>query len=589
MIPEAVLNQIQDRVDIVEVISAYVQLKRAGRNFKACCPFHPEKTPSFMVNPDKQIYHCFGCGVGGNVFSFLMKEEKKDFREVVEMLAERVGVELPKTKADFKESERGQQLLKASEFAADFFQTVLLKSPEAAEARGYLTRRGLTQATIEKFKIGFAPSGWDKLYNAAQGKTGLSDAALERTGLVIAKKEGGYYDRFRSRIMFPITDPKGLCVAFGGRVMDDSQPKYLNSPESEIYSKGRQLYGLFQGRKAIREADAVMVVEGYMDLVACHQAGFENVVASCGTALTPDQARLIKRHTRNVIMLYDADKAGESATLRGLETFLEEEIEVKIVRLPAGHDPDSFIKEFGADKFRASLAAAKDLFRYRLDLLKDQHNSEMLEGRVKIANEMVLLFSKVTNAILRSVWMKELASELSLSEEALLAEVQKANRRVPAGQARSVAPAVSVETVRQAERMLLGLFFEPGDFVDRAREEIRPDDFENPKARQIAKKILDGEGRAPSAAQLVSFYEQDPESAQIVTLACAEMDSVVDKEKTFNDCVLWFKQSRIKNRREGLRAEIQAAQMAGDMNRVSKLLYDFNELTKGIQKNNEKK
>ncbi len=588
MIPESILNQIQERVDIVEIISAFVSLRRSGRNFKAPCPFHHEKTPSFMVNTDKQIFHCFGCGVGGNVFSFLMKQEKKDFREVVEMLAERVGVEIPKDKnLNPQAVDRTTQLVKANQAAADFYHRTLAQGHEAERARAYLQKRGILEKTIAGFKLGYASESWDHLYRTLRNE--IPDGVLEKTGLVIPRKEGGFYDRFRHRIIFPILDTKGVCVAFGGRVLDDALPKYLNSPETEIYSKGKNLYGFYQARSAIRDKDSVIVVEGYLDLIACHQAGVENVVASLGTALTPDQVRLIKRNTKNVFILYDADPAGELATLRGLELFLEEGLEVKIVRLSDGHDPDSFIKEFGVERFLGALALAKTLFEYRLALLKNKFDSQTVEGKVKIANEMVLLLSKVQNEILRSIWIKELARELLLSEEALLAEMRKGEAKAKGFRAGAWPQPSVLSEVRAVEKLLIGLMLDDPSFIAMAKEEIGVNDFQNHTARGIARRLLEQEGKFSPAGQLINFYKDDAESVRIISLACTETETVLDKARTFSDCVAWLKRSRIKSEREGIRHEIQAAQREGDKNRIHQLLYDLNELNKGMKEIDEKK
>lgn len=589
MIPETVLNQIQDRLDIVEIISSYVPLKNAGRNFKANCPFHHEKTPSFMVNPDKQIFHCFGCGVGGNIFSFVMKQERKDFREAVEMLAERAGVEIPKDRmVDPKTAERQSQYAKANELAAEFYHNVLLKNKESQKAREYLTRRGLSPETIAEFRLGFAPESWDALGEAMKGR--IADAVLEKLGLAIAKKEGGQYDRFRNRVMFPILDQKGAVVAFGGRVMDDSVPKYLNSPESEIYVKGRHLYGLFQARKAVRDLDSVIVVEGYMDLIACHQAGVRNVVASLGTALTSEQVRLIRRHTKNVIMLYDADKAGEAATLRGLELFLEEGLEVKIVRLAAGHDPDSFIKEFGAARFREALANAQTLFEYKTALLKGRYDAKTLEGKVKIANEMVTLFTKVRNEILRAEWVKQLAKELSLSEDALLTEIQRGSSR-----SRSAAPAESAakdaapKTESQAEKLVIGLLLDDPARIAEAKEQVRRSDFSSPAAWDILTALFSENAAELSASHFMNRTAADPEASRILSAACAEVDRLDDKQRAFQDCLSWFKRSRITHEREALKERLVQAEGAGDKERARQVLVEMNELNKGMKQIHEKK
>ncbi len=592
MIPESVLNQIQDRTDIVEVIASVVALKRAGRNFKAPCPFHHEKTPSFIVNPDKQIFHCFGCGVGGNVFSFLMKFEKKDFREAVESLADRAGIELPKDKEENSAAlQRTALYLKANQLALEYFRKSLLTQKEAEKARVYLKARGLTQETQESFKLGFAPESWDGLYKALKAE--VPDAVMEKTGLVIAKKEDGFYDRFRNRVIFPILDAKGACVAFGGRVLDDALPKYLNSPETEIYSKGRNLYGLFQARRSIRENDWVVVVEGYMDLIACHQAGVTNVVASLGTALTPEQARLIKRNTLNAVMLYDADKAGEMATLRGLEIFLEEGVEVKIVRLPQGHDPDSFIKEQGAESFREELSRAKSLFEYKLALLKQRFDAKTLEGKVKIANEMVQLFSKLRNEISKAAWTKELAKDLALSENAILAEMNKGARVPRPGQREAGLPAgmampagVKID-VTPLEKLVLGLMLEGPEFVAMVKEGISEREFQHPVIRAVVSRMF--ETVDASASQLVSLFKDDADAARLIALACAQTENTADKKKTLADCLVRMKRLRIRGEREGLMTKITEAERDGDKNRINKFMSELNELNKREKQINEKK
>jgi len=588
MIPESTLNQIQERVDIAEVIGAHVQLRRSGKNFKANCPFHLEKTPSFMVNPDKQIFHCFGCGVGGNIFTFLMKFEKKDFREVVEMLADRAGIEIPKDRAvdDAKESRRAE-LLKAHRLAAEYYQRMLWKDPSAGRARDYLRSRGLTEETVKEFQLGFATDAWEALGTAL--KNDVPEKTLEASGLILLGKEGKHYDRFRKRILFPILDGKGVCVAFGARVLDDSQPKYLNSPETEIYSKGRQLYGLHQARTAIRTENFVIVVEGYMDVIGCHQAGVRNTVASLGTALTSEQARLMKRHAPNVTILYDADAAGEMATLRGLEIFLEEGMEVRIVRLTDGYDPDSYILKFGLGAFREALGGAKSLFDYKLALLKTKHASNTMEGRVKIANEMVTLFSKVKNEILRAAWTQELAKEIGFSEEAVRAEVSKAkNPERPAVIPAQSTARLTLAEIRPAEKILLGLMLERRAFLSRAKEVLAQDDFQHPALRRIVEKMFSSSDEAASVSGWMNVLHEDAESAQILALAAAEAERVPQKDKAFKDCVHWIERSRNEALRDELHSKIADAQREGDQNRLHQLLHDFSELNKGMKKTYEK-
>lgn len=590
MIPDSIVNLVQERTDIVEVISSRVSLKRAGRNFKANCPFHGEKTPSFMVSPDKQIFHCFGCGVGGNVFTFLMKLEKKEFREVVEALAERSGIEIPKETTQATQAEqRHAALLKVNERVLKFYQDIL-RQDEGGRARDYLKKRGVSEETAAAFKLGYASDSWDKLYKSL--KSEVPEKTLEKLGLIIPGKESGFYDRFRKRIIYPILDIKGQPVAFGGRVMDDSLPKYMNSPESELYSKSRHLYGLFQGKHAIRERDYVIMVEGYMDVIVCHQAGVQTAVASLGTALTLEQVRLIKRFTHNVYILYDADKAGEMATLRGLELFLEEGLEVKIVRLEKGHDPDSFIREYGVEKFNDELGRSQSLFEYKLALLKQKYDARTIDGKTKIANEFVALFSKVGNEILKSLWIKELARELAFSEEALQQELRKSEGRTLDKRLFSSSAEIpeKKEEISAAERLLIGLLLDSEDFLSQARECVDLEDFSNPKIRGVLQRVLEGPDHdSLRASRLVNFYVNDPELGQVIALASAETETVADKQKAFRDCMNRIKENKFKNKREGLRIALQMAEKSGDQNRIQVLLNDLNELNKGMRKTNEKK
>ena len=597
MIPESTLNQIQERVDIVEIISSHVALRRAGKNFKANCPFHLEKTPSFHVNPDKQIFHCFGCGVGGNVFTFLMRIEKKDFREVAEALADRAGVEIPKDRiVDEAAEARRNEALKANRLASEFYQNILWKEASGAPARGYLKARGLTDETVREFQLGFAPDAWEALTTAL--KKSVPEQALERAGLSMPGKESkGYYDRFRKRIIFPILDAKGACIAFGGRVVDDTQPKYLNSPETELYTKGRQLYGLFQARTAIRTDDAVIMVEGYMDVIGCHQAGVKNAVASLGTALTSEQARLVRRHTSNVYILYDADVAGENATLRGLEIFLEEGMEVRIVRLAEGHDPDSFILKFGIEAFRKTLSEAKSLFDYKLALLKQKFDSKSVEGRVKIANEMVGLFSKVKNEILLSAWTLDLARQLGISEAAVKAEIEKSKggrdrRPIPAVPATGSLPEAGAPARLTggagltAEKILLGLMLEEASLLARGKERLASKNFQDPVVRRIMEKIFAAETVQSVSSWMSSF--EDAEAAETLAMAVSEAEKTPEKKKAFEDCLLWMERSRLEAVRDDLRTQIAEAHRLGDQNRIHQLLRDFTELNKGMKRTHEK-
>ncbi|MBU2258272.1 MAG: DNA primase, partial [Candidatus Omnitrophica bacterium] len=421
-IPENILEDILNKTDIVSLISGYIPLKRAGRNFRANCPFHHEKTPSFMVSSDKQIYHCFGCSAGGNAFNFLMQYERLDFPEAVELLAEKAGVALPR-RVDQKNSDFTSQLFKVNESAALFYEGNL-HSSLGRNPRQYLINRGIKQETAKLLKLGYASDGWDNLMSNLRGK-GINLSLIEKCGLILSKQEGGYYDRFRSRIIFPIFDIKSRILAFGARVMDNTLPKYINSPETPVYVKGKNLYGLHLSREAIAHADFAVVVEGYLDFIIPYQEGLHNIVASLGTSLTTDQARLIRRYTSNVVMVYDSDTAGEMATIRSLDIFIDEGMNVKVVSLPKGFDPDSFIRKYGVEDFKSKITLAENLFDYKLRILKSSCSLNDTEGKAKICSMMLPTINRFKNAILKSEYLKKLAHELKVDENALSEEINK--------------------------------------------------------------------------------------------------------------------------------------------------------------------
>ena len=350
MIPNEIIDRVLDKVDIVEIISAVLPLKKTGQNFKACCPFHEEKTPSFVVSAPKQIYHCFGCGAGGNAIGFLMKYEKMEFPEAIKVLSEKAGVQLPRS-AEYSGPKNSlyEKLHQANETACSYYEKNL-RSEQGKEAFAYLIGRGLTEKTIKEFRLGFSTDSWQGLVDHC--KTGSIDTAtLLKAGLVLQKTQtSNFYDRFRNRIMFPIFDQRGKIIGFGGRSLDSSLPKYMNSPETPVYTKGRNLYGLNFSKEQMRRQSYVIIVEGYFDLILPYQNQLKNVVATLGTALTPEQISAIKRFTKNVIMIYDADKAGEAATLRGLDLLISEDMNVRIALLPKGLDPDSFVRKEGREK-----------------------------------------------------------------------------------------------------------------------------------------------------------------------------------------------------------------------------------------------
>jgi DNA primase len=426
------LEEVRTRADIVDVIGAHVRLKRAGRNFVGLCPFHNEKTPSFSVNPERGFFHCFGCGAGGTVFNFIMRTEGLNFPEAIESLARRYGVTLPERggEAGPGAGER-DAALRANQIAADFFVHVLWKTPDGAAAREYLAARGVAAETARTFMLGFAPERPANLAGVLE-KRGLLAAAV-RVGLV--KQDGaGVRDMFRGRLMFPIRDGQGRVLAFGGRVLDQRLPKYINSSESPLYSKSRNVYGLYEARAAIAAADRAIVVEGYLDAIAVWQAGFKETVASLGTALTVDQLRLVGRHTRNVMACFDGDAAGRKASLRALEIFLAAGLLGRGIFIPPGFDPDTFIKERGAQAFAELIAAAELLVDY---FLEEQARAARgsLQARARAAAAVAEVLKAVSNPFEFDLLARKAADALGVGEEVLRAEARRPTRGGAAGAA----------------------------------------------------------------------------------------------------------------------------------------------------------
>jgi len=581
LISEDIISQIQDRTDIVEVISGYLPLKRAGRNFKTLCPFHHEKTPSFVVNPDKQIYHCFGCSSGGNVFNFLMRHEHMEFPEAVEYLAKKAGVVIPQKEIhDHKTLSLYQQLYKINELALNYYHEFLLNNKEAQAARDYLQKRQIGADTIKKFKLGFAPDKWDCLINHLRQKN-FSLGLLDKAGLIVAKeKSAGYYDRFRNRIIFPVFDIKSRCIAFGARVLDDSLPKYINSPETPVYVKGNNLYGLNLSRDSIRESDFAILVEGYMDFITVFEAGVENIIATSGTALTPEQIRLLKRSTHNVVLLFDADQAGVLATLRSLDIFLEEGMNVRVTSLGSG-DPDSFIRKQGVAEFREKIKGASSLFDYKLEILFSKYNPKEIEGKAKICGEMLPTINKFKDEVLKFGYLKKLADSLGVSEEALRIEISKIKEpRVSAFTREEPKPASGIRAV---EKTLLKLMIEEERFIQNFKEKLEVSDFEDPSAREIVKLMCDfvSQGKEVSASKLINCFT-DSDIPQTISELCAEdITYEEDKEKIFHECVNRLKQGKKKDKCKELQGEIKLAECYGDKERLSRLMHEYNQLIKG--------
>jgi len=424
-IPEQKIDEIRNSADIVDIISGHVQLKKRGKNFVGLCPFHQEKTPSFTVSEDKQIYHCFGCGNGGNIFKFLMEFKNISFVEAVEEIADNLGIKIQydKSQQDEQQSEL-EELYEINVFAARFFLENLLKTSEGEEARNYLKSRKIKTQTERTFGLGFAPFNWDNfLLHAKQNKLDLQKA--KHLGLIDVNEKGDFYDKFRNRIIFPIFSPNGRVIAFGGRTLEsrDDIAKYLNSPESKIYSKRRSLYGLYHSKDEIRKLDRAILVEGYMDLIALFQSGVKNVVASSGTSLTDEQVQLLSRFTKNIIIIFDADPAGQKASLRSIEIILKQNFDVKVIALPSGEDPDSFINKYGKEKFDEMISNSKNFLEYQTEQFEIEGKFDDPAEGAEAIRELVKTLSLVDDELKRSLLLKSISKKFSLREKLIESEL----------------------------------------------------------------------------------------------------------------------------------------------------------------------
>lgn len=471
------IEEIRAAADIVDVVSGFVRLKKAGRNFTGLCPFHKEKTPSFNVNPERGIFKCFGCGKGGNAITFLMDVEHVSFVEALEELAERYGIEVPREQVrERTDATSLDALYEANRVAARFFYATLREARGTA-GKEYFQRRKWTADTQQRFGLGFAPDAWDALIGYAH-EQGVSDEVLEQTGLVVRRDTGRVYDRFRNRVVFPIFSVTKKVIGFGARALAaDEQPKYLNSPETAIYNKSSVLYGLSHAHRAIREAETAILVEGYADVISMHQAGITNVVSTSGTALTPEQVRLLARYTSRLFFLYDADAAGASAMMRGIEPMLAANLDVRIVTLPQGEDPDSYVLKEGADAVRARMAEARSFLDFVVEDYRVRGMLETPEGKTEAVRHVVGLLLRMPDRIKRDLYVHHLAERFRVYESVLYRELDAlARTQSPAARraaavvregAAVVGPVERVEEAPRAEAEFVRMLFETSDEVRR--------------------------------------------------------------------------------------------------------------------------
>ena len=561
-IPETVIDQVRLAVDIVEVVGHHVALTQRGKNFVGLCPFHDDSTPSFSVSQDKQIYKCFACGAGGNVFTFLRDIETISFIEAVRQVADRAGIALPDARPDDPEQQRVfDQLYRANELAVKYFHHMLTQDKRASGALAYLTDRGITRGIIDSFALGYALDRWDGFLQVAT-RRGFSPQLLERAGLVAPNPKGGFYDRFRNRIAFPIHAATGRPVAFGARALDpDDRAKYINSPETPVYNKSATLYGLWRDRDAIRNAGVALVVEGYMDLIALAQHGIENAVASSGTALTPDHARLLRRYAPKTVLVFDGDAAGATAAMRGIGSLFEVGLEVRVVTLPEDHDPDSYVRAHGAEGFLKLAERAAPAVDFLMRQFAAQDDLSTIDGKTRAAHAFAALIARLKDDARKSFLIKDIAEKLGLGEDALIHIVQT-QRSAPsqnrASRPQNDRPAPEFDARPRYERELLTLMMQHPETADAVFREISPGDFTNSAYRHIAQMIAHNrrQKHSTTAAHLIDQCGDD-RLARILTELALELGMATPDVIPIGDYIHAFQRKKLNRELEQLKTQLR--------------------------------
>lgn len=567
-IPEDLVERVKEATDIVEIVSEHVQLiRRSGSNYFGLCPFHPEKTPSFSVNADRQIYHCFGCGAGGNVFKFLQEIDHISFAEAVAFLARRSGIPLPERSADRSQEGVSDQLYQAHELAQKYFHHLLLQDPQGQRALDYLHHRGLTEATIQRFGLGYAPPAWDALLKMA-GRRGLSSEIMEKAGLALARPSGtGHYDRFRDRIIFPIANLSGRTIAFGARALQvDQEPKYLNSPETPIYHKGAVLYGLDQTREAICREGVALIVEGYMDLLSLVQAGIPNVAASAGTALTKEHCRLLARYAQQVVLVFDGDAAGTAAARRGAEALISAGLDARVVSLPPEHDPDTFVREAGAEAFRAQVASAQPVLDFYLQQLGQQHDLATIQGKVQALEAFKPLLGGSRDPVRRDLLLREIAQRLDLDERAVRQKLrQEAQRTRNSGRSRRPEPMPAPQGPPWREKEFLGLLLSHPRFLAPTAQCLTFEAFADPRCQALARLLFEKSKSASSLDLALLMNEvEDQELVQLISTCAMQGFSEADVEQQWRESVLHFQIETLTRQLKECERELAIAAQAKD-------------------------
>ena len=555
---DELIEEVRSRNDIVDVISGYVRLTKKGSTYFGLCPFHNEKTGSFSVSPNKQMYYCFGCGAGGNVFTFLMQYENFSFPEAMEALAERAGIELPKQEMSAqakKEADKRQILLEINKAAGKYYY-MLLRSEHGKQAYEYFKKRELSDATMQKFGLGYSDKYSDDLYRYLR-KLGYDDAILKESGLVSIDEVRGGHDKFWNRAMFPIMDVHNKVIGFGGRVMGDGEPKYLNSPETKIFDKSRNLYALNFARQT--KKPQMLLCEGYMDVIALHQAGFDNAVASLGTAFTSGHASLLKRYTKEVYLTFDSDGAGIKAALRAIPNLKEVGLTAKVINMKPYKDPDEFIKALGAEEYQKRIDAAENSFMFEIRILEQKYDMKDPEGKTAFQTEVAKKLLDFTTELERNNYMEAVADKYHMSFEALRNLVNQlgtqgglVKERTPLKSGLNEKKHKKEDGMKQSQKLLLTWLIEYDNLYDKIKDIITPEDFTEDIFRKVAELLYEQKKSGTvNPAQIISLFAEEEEQREVAELFHArihEVDSAAERDKALKETILRVKDNSISYR-----------------------------------------
>lgn len=585
---DEVIENIRQSSDIVNIISQYVALKRKGRNYFGICPFHNEKSPSFSVSPDRQIFHCFGCNVGGNVYSFLMKIEGIGFKEAVEQLAERANIQLPKLEntVDNEKEELKEKVLKINEFAAEYYHQNLYK-PQSKIAQEYIKQRKLNNDALKNYRLGYSGK-FDELYQELK-KQNFKEKEILESGLVRKNEKGTYYDFYRERLIIPICDVRGRVIAFGGRILikDDKQPKYINSPENVVYSKGRHLFGLNVAKKG--DIKKLLIVEGYMDVISLHQREVTNVVGALGTALTEQQGWLLRRSSEQIILGFDSDSAGQNAIERSIGILQNMGCDMRVLQMEGAKDPDEYILKYGTAKFQKLIDNAISLVEYKVKILKNKLNLENTVDRIKFLNETAKILSKVDNNIEREVYITKIAKEYAISQEAIYGEINKiiyANTKVEKNLNKPKPVVKSIENkkkdttnipeeVRKRENTIISLLLEnENKMYEVIKENIQVEDFKYPINKEIVKKVYEEYEKGNFNINSIIDLSSEELQNQITAIMAYDF-GIEDKTKAIKDIIKIYEKERLNIRKLQIINLLEQEQEEDTKKNLEKELYEI--------------